>query len=66
MMSIRRIKIINVSRWHKFNLGSSTELELVNIVDMLGAMVLYKYFMETYRYIIDSNFYFKLTNQQFW
>ena len=39
MMSMGKGAIVNVSRRHKLNIGSSTELELVSIVDVLGVML---------------------------
>ena len=39
MMSIGRGAIVNVSRKHKLNVGSSTELESVSIADVLGVMI---------------------------
>jgi hypothetical protein len=55
MMSMGRGAIVNVSRKHKLNIGSSTESELVSIADVLGAMMWCKYFMEAQGYTIDNN-----------
>ena len=45
----------NVSRKHKLNVESSTELELVSIADVLGIMMWSKYFMEAQGYTILNN-----------
>ena len=55
MMSMGRGAIVNVSRKHKLNVGSSTESELVSIADVLGVMMWCKYFMEAQGYTIDNN-----------
>ena len=55
MMSMGKGAIVNVSRRHKLNVGSSTESELVRIADVLGVMLWCKYFMEAQRCTIDSN-----------
>ena len=39
MMSMGKGVIVNVSRRHKLNVGSSTESELVSIADVLGVMI---------------------------
>ena len=54
-MSMGRGTIVNVSRKHKLNIGSSTESELVSIADVLGAMIWCKYFMAAQGYTIDNN-----------
>ena len=54
-MSMDKGAIVNVSRRHKLNVGSSTESELVSISDALGVIVWYKYFMEARGYAIDNN-----------
>ena len=54
-MSMGRGAIVNVSRRHKLNVGSSTESELVSIADVLGVMIWCKYFMEAQGYTIDNN-----------
>ena len=46
MMSMGKGVIVNVSRRHKLNIGSSTESESVSIADVLGVMTWCKYFME--------------------
>ena len=55
MMFMGRGAIVNVSRKHKLNVGSSTESELVSIADVLGAMMWCKYFMGAQGYTINSN-----------
>ena len=55
MMSMGRGAIVNVSRRHKLNVGSSTESELVSVADVLGVMIWCKYFMEAQGYTIDNN-----------
>ena len=47
--------LINISRKHKLNVGSSTESELVSIADVLGIMMWSKYFMESQGYTIENN-----------
>ena len=54
-MSMGKGAIVNVSRKHKLNVGSSTESELVSIADVLGVMMWCKYFMEAQGYTIDNN-----------
>ena len=54
-MSMGKGAIVNVSRRHKLNAGSSTESELVSIADVLGVMIWCKYFMEAQGYTIDNN-----------
>ena len=46
MITMGRGALINVSRKHKLNVGSSTESELVSIADVLGIMMLSKYLNE--------------------
>ena len=55
MMSMGKGSIVNVSRKHKLNTGSSTEAELVSISDVLGMMMWCKYFMENQGYTIENN-----------
>ena len=55
MMSMGKGSIVNVSRKHKLNTGSSTEAELVSISDVLGMMMRCKYFMEAQGYTIENN-----------
>ena len=55
MMSMDKGAIVNVSRRHKLNVGSSTESELVSIADVLGVMIWCKYFTEAQGYMIDNN-----------
>ena len=55
MMSMGKGAIVNVSRRHKLNVGSSAESELVNIADASGIMIWCKYFMTTQSYTIDNN-----------
>ena len=47
MMTMGRGEIINVSRKHKLNVGSSTESEISSIADVLGIMIWSKYFTKT-------------------
>ena len=56
-MTMGRGTLINISRKHKLNVGSSTESELVSIADVLGIMMWSKYFMEAqgYTYIKTIN-----------
>ena len=53
-MSMGKDAIVNVSRRHGLNVGSSTESELVSITDVLGVMIWcnYKYFMEARGYCL--------------
>ena len=39
MMSMGKSDIVNNYRKHKMNVASSTELELVNIADVLGIII---------------------------
>ena len=55
MMSMGKGAIVNVSRKHKLNTGSSTEAELVSIADVLEMMMWCKYFTEAQGYTIDNN-----------
>ena len=55
MMSMSTGAIVNVSRRHKLNVGSSTESELTSIADVLGVMIRCKYFIEAQGYTIDNN-----------
>ena len=55
MMTMDRGAIVNVSRNHKPNLGSSTRLELGSIADVLGIMTWSKYFMKAQGYTIKNN-----------
>ena len=43
MMSMGKGAIVNVSRRHKLNVGSSIESELASIADVLGVMTWRKY-----------------------
>ena len=54
-MSMGRGAIVNIVRKYKMNVESSTELELVNIADVLGMILWCKYFTEAQGYIIKSN-----------
>ena len=54
MMSMGKGAIVNVSRRHNLNVGSSTESELVSTADVLGVMIWCKYFMEAQGYTVDS------------
>ena len=55
LMSMGRGAIVNISRKHKLNVGSSTESELVSIADVLGMLMWCKYFMEAQGYTVESN-----------
>ena len=55
MMTMGKGALVNISRNHKLNVGSSTEAELVSIADVLGMMMWCKYFMEAQGYTIDTN-----------
>ena len=54
-MLIGKGAIVNISRKHKMNVGSSTESELVSIADVLGMILWCKYFVEAQGYTIESN-----------
>ena len=54
-MSMGKGSVVNISRKHKMNFGSSTESELVSVADLLGMMLWYKYFMEAQGYTIENN-----------
>ena len=54
-MTIGRGALINVSRKHKLNVGSSTELELVSIANVLGIMMWSKHSMKSQGYTIENN-----------
>ena len=47
--------MVNISRKHKLNVGSSKASELVSITDVLGMMMWCKYFMEAQGYAIENN-----------
>jgi len=55
IMSMGKGAMVNISRKHKLNVGSSTESELVSIADVLGMMMWCKYFMEAQGYTIENN-----------
>ena len=55
MMSMGKGAIVNLARKHKMNVGSSTELELVSIADVLGMILWCKYFIEAQGYPIKNN-----------
>ena len=55
MLLMGKGAIVNISRKHKMNVGSSTESELVSIADVLGMILWCKYFMEAQGYTIESN-----------
>ena len=55
MMSMCKGALVNIAINHKLNTGSSTEAELVSIVDVLGMMMWCKYFMEAQGYAIENN-----------
>ena len=54
-MSMGRGAMVNISRNHKLNVGSSTKSELVSISDVLGMMVWCKYFMGAQGYKVYNN-----------
>jgi hypothetical protein len=54
-MSKGRGAIINVSRKHKLNVRSSTELELVSITYVLRMMMWSKYLTEAQDYRVKNN-----------
>ena len=62
IMTIGRWALINVSRKYKLNVGSSTELELVIIADVLGIMMWSKYVMEAQCYMIKNNMLYQDNN----
>ena len=45
MISMGKGALVNITRKHRLNKGSSTEVELVSITDILGMMMCCKYFM---------------------
>ena len=47
--------LINVSRKHKLNIGSSTKLKLISIANVLRILMWSKYFMEAQGYTIKNN-----------
>ena len=55
MMTMGCGVIVNVSRKHKLNVGSSTESELVSIADVLRVVMWCKYFMGAQGYTIDND-----------
>ena len=55
IMSMGKGAMVNISRKHKLNVGSSTESELVSIADVLGMMMWCTYFMEAQIYTIENN-----------
>merc|ERR1712086_627408 len=55
IMSMGKGAMVNISRKHMLNVGSSTESELVSIANVLGMMMWCKYFMETQGYTIENN-----------
>ena len=54
--------LINIPRKHKLNVGSSMELELVNIADVIGIMMWSKYFMESQGYLIENDILYQDNN----
>ena len=54
-MSMDKGAMVNISRKHKLNVGSSTESEQMSIADVLGMMMWCKYFMEAQGYTIENN-----------
>ena len=61
MMSMGKGAIVNIARKYKMNVVSSTELELVSIVDVLGMLLWCKYFMEAQGYTVESNLLTRIT-----
>ena len=55
MMSMGKGVLVDIERKHKLNTGSSTEAELVSIAEVLGMMMLCKYFMEAQGYAIEHH-----------
>ena len=55
MKLIGKGDIVDTSRKQKMNVASSTELELVNIADVLGMILWCNYFMEPQGYTIKNN-----------
>ena len=55
MLSMGKGALVNITIKHKLNTGSSTEVELVIIADVLGIMMWCKYFMEAQGYSIENN-----------
>ena len=54
-MTTGRGALLNISREHKLNVGSSAESELVSIADVLRIMMWSKYFMKAQGYTIENN-----------
>ena len=52
MMSMGKGAIVNIARKHKMNVASSTESELVSIINVLGMSAWCKYVMEAQEYMI--------------
>ena len=55
MISMRKGAIVNISRKHKMNIGSSTKSELVSIADVLGMILWCNYFVAAQGYTLESN-----------
>ena len=55
ILSMGKGVMVNISRKHTLNVGSSTESELVSIADVLGMMMWCKYFMKAQGYTIENN-----------
>ena len=62
MMTMGGGALLNVSRKHKVNVGSSTELEVVSIANVLGNMMWNKYFIEAQGYTIKLTCFIETTN----
>ena len=58
-MTMGKGAIINVSRKHKLNVGSSTHAELVSILDALGWMMWCKLLLEAQGYSVNNNILFQ-------
>ena len=55
MLSMLKGDIVNISRKHRMNVASSTESELVSMVDFICMIMWCKYFMEAQGYTIENN-----------
>ena len=58
-MTMGKGAIINMSRKHKLNVGSSTHAELISISDALGWMMWCKLFLEAQGYSVNNNILFQ-------
>ena len=53
-MPVGKGTIVSISRRYKLNIRSSTKSELVRMTNVLGVIILCKYFIEARRYTIYS------------